>query len=214
MSTIGSEPIGLPEVFQFAKKATMPMLETANSAEDEIHNFSERQLEHEIGTILNRKGFVPCYDFPYPYSKCRADLLTYKKNGTKTDPCVWLEIKFTSYKVEKLQLKYKEDFDKLLIPKYQWGYIHRAYWIWLYLFERNRSSVDLTPITKRTWLRKMTTNQVIQKLKFNESLCKKINEIICVEKIKDENIAFSIMPYLGVKESQDAAALLLVARCR
>jgi ribosomal protein S8 len=214
MSTARSDRIGLPEVFKFAEEAVISMLETADSAEDSILNFSERQLEHEIGATLNGEGFVTCYDFCYPDSNFRADILTYLKYGLQTDPCIWLEIKFTSYRDDNLsQLDYLKDFEKLAIPKDgMWKCPHRAYWIWLHLFDRKNSSVELPPVHERSWLRDMTIEQITQKLKDNENLttlCTKVQDISKNNGIKD--IVFSIIPAPDPR-TKNLAALLLVAR--
>jgi hypothetical protein len=216
MSTIENGRLSLPEIFKFSKEAVMPILETAKYAKDELHNFSERQLEHEIGAIITKKNFVTCYDFCYYSCKLRrADILTYKKNCS-TAPYIWIEVKFTAYQHDNLRLVYRNDFDKLSIPK---AGRHRAYWIWLYLFERKNSYFDSPK--PRTWLRKMTTQQVLKKLRtigkstrLRDHLCDKIKEIVDMEKIQDKNIVFSIMPDLGLIKSKDSAALLIVARCR
>ena len=211
--------LDLAKLYGYAKEAVESIRETRKSAVDDLTNFTERQLEHEIGANLGKDGFVTYYDclYPPPHNKKRADLLTWRKKTylkSSGDPCIWIEVKFTDSINDNLsQLTYQKDFDNLALPKKgMWGCPHHKYWVWLYVFKRKSSSVELSTENKSAWLRRMNFGQVIQRLKGQckrQTLMHKVEEISKNKRIIKE--ACSIIPSPDPK-NPDLAALLIVVR--
>lgn len=214
------EKIDLGEMHSIAKAAVKKMRDIADKAGDSLDNFSECQLEHEIGFALNQRKIITYFDYRYPEnkekSKPRTDILAWGHGynlKAKGGHHIWIEIKFTCHTRHNLsQLGWRRDFDKLRQPHYpQWSGRHYAYWIWLYIFDNLQTQLrdkfgEIDSWTNRKDLKQMS--ELFESKKKPRRLGEILQDISgnCIE------ATCSIMPC--VTPGQSSSALLVTAALR
>ena len=209
--------LDLIQMHNIAKDAVEQMILMTKETYDSLDGCSERQLEHEIGYLLNQHHFWVYFDYRYPEqrggnNKPRADILAWAKtNKLKTAQAYWIEIKFTSNFHDNLPKSFWQyDFDKLRKPHYnQWSSNHHAYWIWLYLFNNLQDEINAKFGNSQDWKRRMSLNKMSEIVDTNKRLAKLLSAI----SEESNGSTCSIIPS-NYKENYIFSTLLVTAQLK